>query len=159
MTENAPTYTAEELARIEEFEAPYLQKIAERGITQNDIDVLNAINQQVLVTKKQNKDYIMSLFNDEAFQGNSWQKRLDIWQDLLKESSHKPILGHGPQKNHFYDSQLYSENEYVLMLWRFGLVGLVVYLMIYLLKAVTLYFHTHLNYHLEKNLEIHNLFF
>ncbi len=31
MTENAPTYTAEELARIEEFEAPYLQKIAERG--------------------------------------------------------------------------------------------------------------------------------
>ena len=59
MTENAPTYTAEELARIEEFEAPYLQKIAERGITQNDIDVLNAINQQVLVTKKQNKDDII----------------------------------------------------------------------------------------------------
>ena len=59
MTENAPTYTAEELARIEEFEAPYLQKIAERGITQKDIDVLNAINQQVLVTKKQNKDDII----------------------------------------------------------------------------------------------------
>ena len=38
---------------------PYLQKIAERGITQNDIDVLNAINQQVLVTKKQNKDDII----------------------------------------------------------------------------------------------------
>jgi O-antigen ligase len=86
-----------------------------------------------LTTKKQNKDYIISLFNDEAFQGNSWQKRLEIWQDLLKESTHKPVLGHGPQKNHFYDSQLYSENEYVLMVWRFGLVGLFLYLMIYLI--------------------------
>lgn len=86
-----------------------------------------------LTTKKQNKDYIMSLFNDEAFQGNSWQKRLDIWQDLLKESAHKPIIGHGPQKNHFYDSQLYSENEYVLMVWRYGIIGLIVYLMIYLI--------------------------
>ncbi|MDQ9022255.1 hypothetical protein RFI02_14195 [Acinetobacter sichuanensis] len=59
MTENIPTYTVEELARIEEFEAPYLQKIAERGITQNDIDALNTINHQALVTKKQNKDDII----------------------------------------------------------------------------------------------------
>lgn len=78
------------------------------------------------------KDYIMSLFNEEGFQGNSWQKRLEIWEDLLKESSQKPILGHGPQKNHFYAIQLYSENEYVLMGWRYGIIGLVIYLFIFL---------------------------
>ncbi|MBP1673483.1 MAG: hypothetical protein H6Q25_1298 [Bacteroidetes bacterium] len=86
-----------------------------------------------LARKKQNKDYIMSLFNDEAFQGNSWQKRLEIWEDLLLESSKKPIFGHGPRKNHFYSSQLYSENEYVLILWRFGIIGLFFYLCIYLI--------------------------
>ena len=86
-----------------------------------------------LTPKKQNKDYIMSLFNEEAFQGNSWQKRVEIWNDLVRESAHKPILGHGPQKNHFYDLQLYSENEYVLMLWRYGLIGLLIYMFIYLI--------------------------
>jgi len=85
-----------------------------------------------LTPKKKNRDYIMSLFNEEGFQGTSWQKRLEIWEDLLKESSQKPILGHGPQKNHFYATQLYSENEYVLMFWRFGIVGLVLYLFIFL---------------------------
>lgn len=86
-----------------------------------------------LTRKKQNKDYIMSLFNDEAFQGNSWQKRLEIWEDLLIESTHKPILGHGPRKNHFYASRLYSENEYVLIIWRYGIIGLLFYLCIYLI--------------------------
>lgn len=85
-----------------------------------------------LTPKVKKKDYIMSLFNEEGFQGTSWQKRLEIWEDLLKESSHKPILGHGPQKNHFYATQLYSENEYVLMFWRYGIVGLVFYLFIFL---------------------------
>lgn len=97
---------------------------------------LNAFSEYLhldfLTPKKKNRDYIMSLFNEEAFQGNSWQKRLEIWEDLLKESTHKPILGHGPQKNHFYASQLYSENEYVLMIWRYGIVGLVFYLFIFL---------------------------
>lgn len=88
-----------------------------------------------LTTKKQNKDYIMSLFNEEAFQGNSWQKRLEIWKDLLKESAQKPIIGHGPQKNHFYHNQLYSENEYVLMIWRYGLLGLLVYVLIFLIPV------------------------
>jgi len=86
-----------------------------------------------LTRKKQNRDYIMSLFNEEAFQGNSWQKRLEIWGNLMKESAHKPVLGHGPQKNHFYVSQLYSENEYVLIVWRFGIIGLIFYLGIYII--------------------------
>lgn len=86
-----------------------------------------------LTFKKQNKDYAMSLFNEEGFQGTSWQKRLEIWETLLKESTQKPILGHGPQKNHFYATQLYSENEYVLVVWRYGIVGLMVFLFIFII--------------------------
>lgn len=86
-----------------------------------------------LTQKKQKKDYIMSLFNEEGFQGTSWQKRVEIWKNLLGESVHKPIFGHGPQKNHFYEQKLYSENEYVLVIWRYGLVGIIVFLFIYLI--------------------------
>lgn len=86
-----------------------------------------------LTQKKQKKDYIMSLFNEEGFQGTSWQKRVEIWKNLLEESIHKPILGHGPQKNHFYEQKLYSENEFVLVVWRYGIVGIIVFLFIYLI--------------------------
>jgi len=86
-----------------------------------------------LIQKKDKSDYIASLFNQEAFQSHSWTQRLEIWEDLLKESAQKPIIGHGPQKNHFYDAHLYAENEYVLMVWRYGLIGLLVYLLIYLI--------------------------
>jgi len=44
---------------------------------------------------------------------------------MIKE---KPIIGYGINKNYFYAHQLYSENEYVLIAWRYGLIGLVFYL-------------------------------
>lgn len=98
---------------------------------------LNALSDYLhldfLTPKKKNKDYTMSLFSEEGFQGTSWQKRLEIWENLVEESTHKPILGHGPRKNHFYESQLYSENEYVLILWRYGMVGLIVFLFIFII--------------------------
>jgi O-antigen ligase len=98
---------------------------------------LNAFSEyfQIDFLKSQQKknDYVMSLFNKEGFQGTSWQKRLQIWKGLLIDSSEKPLFGHGPRKNFFYQSQLYSENEYVQVIWRFGLFGLIVYLGIFLI--------------------------
>ncbi len=35
----------------------------------------------------------------------------------------------GYSKEYFYEHQLYSENEYILMVWRYGIIGLAFFLM------------------------------
>ena len=44
---------------------------------------------------------------------------------MIKES---PIIGYGVNKQYFYERGLYSENEYILMMWRYGAIGLLLYL-------------------------------
>ncbi len=59
---------------------------------------------------------------------NSAMGRLETWAylfDMIKES---PIIGYGVNKQYFYERKLYSENEYILMLWRYGAIGLMLYL-------------------------------
>ena len=43
-----------------------------------------------------------------------------------------PIFGYGPNKNFFYANHIYSENEYLLMTWRYGIIGLLFYLSIFI---------------------------
>jgi O-antigen ligase len=45
----------------------------------------------------------------------------------------EPLFGHGPYKEFFYQNKIYSENEYILMTWRYGLFGLLIYLSIFLI--------------------------
>lgn len=59
---------------------------------------------------------------------NSAMGRLETWAylfDMIKES---PIIGYGVNKQYFYERKLYSENEFILMLWRYGAIGLLFYL-------------------------------
>jgi len=55
---------------------------------------------------------------------HSLQTRFEIWQHLYKMIQQKPLMGHAPYKEYFYEHQLYSENEYILMIWRYGIIGL-----------------------------------
>lgn len=79
------------------------------------------------------KDYILSLVDGQAFNGNSWNKRLEIWEMLGTQIVEKPLIGHGPQKNYWYKEKLHAENEYIFFAWRYGLLGLLSYLLIYLI--------------------------
>ncbi len=76
--------------------------------------------------------YIESIFNTRisGFQTNntSLQSRFEIWKHLISMIQQKPIFGHGPYKEYFYNRDLYSENEYILMAWRYGLLGLSFYI-------------------------------
>jgi O-antigen ligase len=40
----------------------------------------------------------------------------------------KPLFGHAPFKEFFYEKNMYSENEYILQTWRYGIIGLIIYL-------------------------------
>lgn len=71
-------------------------------------------------------------------ENHSVRGRLDTWKLLLKMWSEKPIAGYGPYKNFFYSLQLYSENEYILYLWRYGIIGFILYIYWYLFPVVKL---------------------
>jgi O-antigen ligase len=60
-------------------------------------------------------------------QNGSVRGRLEVWGKLLKMAAEQPIFGYGINKNYFYDHKLYAENEYILMLWRYGIPGLFFY--------------------------------
>jgi O-antigen ligase len=76
--------------------------------------------------------YSSSLLDGTALYSGSVRGRLETWQLLGQQIVEQPIFGHGPYKNYFYVNRIYSENEYILMAWRYGVFGLLAYLWLYL---------------------------
>ena len=83
--------------------------------------------------------YNNSLLDGTAFHSGSARGRLETWNLLGKMILEEPIFGHGPYKEYFYQNHIYSENEYILMSWRYGLLGLFLYLTIFLIPFKKLY--------------------
>ncbi|MFM1946293.1 MAG: hypothetical protein RL207_576 [Bacteroidota bacterium] len=77
--------------------------------------------------------YNNSLLDGTVFHSGSARGRLETWNLLGKMIMEEPLFGHGPYKEYFYQNKIYSENEYILMTWRYGLLGLLIYLSIFLI--------------------------
>ena len=77
--------------------------------------------------------YNNSLLDGTAFHSGSARGRLETWNMLGKMIIEEPLFGHGPYKEFFYQNKIYSENEYILMTWRYGLIGLLIYMSIFLI--------------------------
>jgi len=77
--------------------------------------------------------YSNSLLDGSAINSGSARGRFETWKLLFSQILEYPIFGRGPYKIYFYANQLYSENEYILMLWRYGIVGFFFYITIYLI--------------------------
>lgn len=75
-----------------------------------------------------NIQYISMLWTADLMENPSWLARLEVWDQLREMILHSPLIGHGPNKEFFYQQGLYSENEYLLMAWRYGIPGLLMYL-------------------------------
>lgn len=60
-------------------------------------------------------------------QNTSITGRFEIWKKLLSEWMQQPVFGYGPNKNYMYQNNIYPENEYIFHLWRYGVIGLVLY--------------------------------
>lgn len=72
--------------------------------------------------------YINLLFDKKIVHNNSLLGRFEVWRFLWESIKEKPIFGHAPYKEFFYDRNLYSENEFILQTWRYGFVGLFIFL-------------------------------
>ena len=69
--------------------------------------------------------YALTLLDGTALKSYSWTYRLELWKQFLGQSLTQPIFGHAPQKNYFYEHKLHFENEYILFLWRYGILGFI----------------------------------
>jgi len=79
---------------------------------------------------KPENTYLEVMAHGQFLKGSSMRGRYEIWKHLWVMIKEKPIFGHGPNKEYFYDNKLYAENEYILMAWRYGFIGLGIYLSI-----------------------------
>jgi O-antigen ligase len=79
--------------------------------------------------------YSLTLLDGTAFQSYSWSYRLELWKQFLTQFLDDPIFGHAPQKNYFYENKLHFENEYLLYLWRYGILGFASFIGFYLIPV------------------------
>ena len=77
--------------------------------------------------------YSNNLFTGQILKTGSARGRLEAWSLLGDMILQRPLLGYGGNKAYFYSQKIYSENEYILMAWRYGIFGLMGYLLIYFL--------------------------
>jgi O-antigen ligase len=82
-----------------------------------------------------NSDYLLSLMNRNALTSSSISGRLRVWYDLMHQFLQKPVFGHAPQKNHFYENHLHADNGYILWAWRYGITGFAAFVAIFLLPV------------------------
>ncbi len=100
--------------------------------------VVSSIGLYVLATMDatsffEHTSYSNSLMDGSALYSTSLRSRWESWGILWEMIKTKPLFGFGPYKSYFTAHQLYSENEYLLMWWRYGIFGLLFYLGIFLL--------------------------
>ena len=73
--------------------------------------------------------YVQQAYTSNVVSGSA-TGRLATWKYLFEMIKDHPVFGHGVNKAFFYKNELYSENEYILMAWRYGAIGVLLYLLI-----------------------------
>lgn len=72
--------------------------------------------------------YLNTIFDKDLLKNNSMMGRYEVWKHLAAMIIEKPIFGYGGYKQYFYERNLHAESQYILVAWRYGIVGLIVFL-------------------------------
>jgi len=107
------------------FSFPFSSNLIETERYQSKVIVLKTPEVKVDATRT---TYMNTLFSNDIVETGSVKGRIEIWEHLLEMIKKKPFFGHAPRKEYFYENELYPENEYILYLWRYGIVGLLFFL-------------------------------
>lgn len=103
-----------------------IRKFSWRTLCVNLLIILFAIFAAYLLSDSTFDYYSNTSFEPE--ENNSLVGRFQVWSYLFEMVLHKPLFGHGPSKQFFYQQTLYSDGEYILYLWRYGFIGLLFYI-------------------------------
>jgi O-antigen ligase len=109
-------------------------------LTLSGLILLSYLSVWVILTEGFNYALISNYVVDGSIlETGSARGRFETWNYLFNMYLNKPIFGYGPYKNYFYENRIYSENEYILYLWRYGLIGLLIYVSMYLFLFKTFF--------------------
>ncbi|MFZ9848366.1 MAG: O-antigen ligase family protein [Flavobacteriales bacterium] len=78
------------------------------------------------------KGLYITAVGESALESNSAKGRLEMWSIIWEKVKEKPLLGYAPDKEFFYSNEYYPESEYFLILYRYGFLGLFVFIAILL---------------------------
>ena len=81
-------------------------------------------------SQKESKQNYLTTLSGQAWKSKSIKGRMEVWGMLWGNIKEKPILGHSPNKDFFYSNNIYAESQYVLFAYRYGFVGLILFLII-----------------------------
>jgi len=87
------------------------------------------------------KDRTLNYINadiGDILDANSVTARWKIWEKTLNHVKEKPVFGHSPDKQFFHKTGdvKHTDSEYLLMLFRYGIIGLLGYLALYMYPTV-----------------------
>lgn len=85
--------------------------------------------------------YLGTVISDDIVESQSILGRYAVWEHLWGMIKEKPVFGYGPYKEYFYERELYAENEYVLLTWRYGFIGVFIYLSLIIYLLILSYKH------------------
>jgi len=114
------------------------------GIMKSGV-LVNTVSNDSLKTADKSLNYINADI-DNYLEATSFTARLNNWKIILQKVKEKQIFGHSPDKQNYYNSSVMkkTDNEYILMLYRYGIIGLLAYLSLFLypgLKAFRYRYH------------------
>ncbi len=81
-------------------------------------------------------EYLTNIIESDVSE-RSVSGRLEAWKHLWTMIKEKPFFGYSPYKDYFYDNSIYPESEYILMTWRYGFIGLFLYLVLLTFPVIT----------------------
>jgi O-antigen ligase len=93
--------------------------------------------------------YLNSLFVEKINNHSSLIGRMEVWSHLWEMIKEKPLFGHGPNKDYFYNNGLYAENEFILQTWRYGFIGFAIFLSLIFIPTIKAFNNSTKKYSLE----------
>jgi hypothetical protein len=84
-----------------------------------------------------NLTFIRSLISSSLLEQDTLTARFEAWGPLLEMARERPLLGNAPQQEYFAKTATHADSEYVLVFWRYGLIGLAAQLSMMLLPIIS----------------------
>lgn len=83
------------------------------------------------------KEYnTMHYLKNTELKNRSVVGRLEIFKDIINLIIQKPLLGYGTNKDFFIENNIHPESEYMLILFYYGIMGLMVFLFYYFFPII-----------------------
>lgn len=74
-----------------------------------------------------NLSFVSSIVKESPFEQQTLLTRVERWGPILEMTWASPLFGNAPSQDWFAREGIHADSEYVLVMWRYGLVGLLIF--------------------------------